>query len=101
MGWPASQFFLALANPSYPPLVPALEAAAFHAMGSADTVTLHVQFWFFLSGFVAAVAGVLGPRVHAAVLGPILLVVLVAPRVVARSLAPQAHVPRDHFLAPP
>jgi len=93
------QFFRELANPTYPPLVPALEAAAFHAMGSADTVTLHVQFWFFLTGFVAAVAGVLGPRVHAAVLGPILLVVLVAPRVVARSLEPQADFLLDYFFA--
>ena len=31
--------------PSYPPLVPTLDAAAFHAMGSADVVTLHVQYW--------------------------------------------------------
>ncbi len=93
------QFFRELANPTYPPLVPALEAAAFHAMGSADTVTLHVQFWFFLTGFVAAVAGVLGARVHAAVLGPVLLVVLVAPRVVARSLEPQADFLLDYFFA--
>src|SRR6185503_10259761 len=67
------QFFRELANPTYPPLVPALE--------------------------VAAVAGVLGPRVHAAVLGPILLVVLVAPRVVARSLEPQADFLLDYFFA--
>ena len=44
------QFFRELANPSYPPLVPALEASAFHFMGSADVVTLNVQFWFFACG---------------------------------------------------
>jgi hypothetical protein len=93
------QFFRELANPTYPPLVPALEAAAFHAMGSPDVVTLHVQFWFFLTGFVAAVAGLLAPRVHAALLWPVLLLVLVAPRVVARSLEPQADFMLDYFFA--
>jgi hypothetical protein len=93
------QFFRELAAPTYPPLVPTLEAAAFHAMGSADTVTLHVQFWFFLTGFVAAVAGLLGPRVRPTLLWPVLLLVLVAPRVVARSLEPQADFLLDYFFA--
>jgi hypothetical protein len=93
------QLFRELANPTYPPLVPALEAAAFHAMGSADVVTLHVQFWFFLTGFVAAVAGLLAPRVPAALLWPVLLLVLVAPRVVSRTLEPQADFLLDYFFA--
>jgi len=92
-------FFRELPNPTYPPLVPALEAAAFHAMGSADVVTLHVQFWFFLTGFVAAVAGLLAPRVHAALLWPVILLVLVTPRVAARSLEPQADFLLDYFFA--
>ena len=94
------RFFRELPNPTYPPLVPALEAAAFHAMGSADVVTLHVQFAFFLTGFVAAVAGLLAPRVHAALLWPVLLLVLVAPRIVARSLEPQADFLLDLPLCP-
>ena len=93
------QFFRELPNPTYPPLLPALEAAAFHAMGSADVVTLHVQFWFFLTGFVAAVAGLLAPRVRAALLWPVLLLVLVAPRVVGRALEPQADFLLDYFFA--
>ena len=93
------QFFRELANPTYPPLVPALEAATFHAMGSADVVTLHLQFWVFLTGFIAAVVGLLAPRVHAALLWPVLLLVLVAPRVVARSLEPQADFLLDYFVA--
>ena len=93
------QFFRELPNPTYPPLVPALAAGAFHAMGSADVVTLHVQFWFFLTGFVAAVAGLLAPRVRATLLWPVLLLVLVAPRVVARSLEPQADFLLDYFFA--
>jgi hypothetical protein len=93
------QFFRELANPTYPPLVPALEAAAFHVMGSPDPVTVHVQFWFFLTGFVAAVAGLLAPRVHPALLWPVLLLVLVAPRVVNRALEPQADFVLDYFFA--
>ena len=93
------RFFRDLPNPTYPPLLPSLEAAAFHAMGSADVVTLHVQFWFFLTGFVAAVAGLLAPRVHAALLWPVLLLVLVAPRVVARALEPQADFFLDYLFA--
>ena len=93
------QFFRELANPSYPPLVPALEAAAFHFMGSADVVTLHLQFWFLACGFVGAVASVLAPRVHAFVLWPCLLLVLVAPRVVGRNLDPQADFILDYFFA--
>jgi hypothetical protein len=93
------QFFRELANPSYPPFVPALEAAAFHFMGSADAVTLHVQFWFFACGFVAAVAGLLAPRVSPYALWPCLLLVLVAPRVVGRNLDPQADFLLDYFFA--
>jgi hypothetical protein len=93
------QFFRELANPSYPPLLPALEAAAFEFMGSADVVTLHLQFWFFLTGFVAAVVGLLSQRVPALVLWPFLVLMLVAPRVVARTLEPQADFLLDYFFA--
>ena len=93
------QFFSELANPSYPPLVPALEAAAFHFMGSTDVVTLHLQFWFLGCGFVAAVASLLAPRVPSLMLWPCLLLVLVAPRVVGRNLDPQADFILDYFFA--
>ena len=93
------QFFRELANPTYPPLVPALEASAFHFMGSADVVTLHVQFWFFACGFVAALGGLLAPRVPALLLWPFVLLMLVAPRIVGRSLDPQADFLLDYFFA--
>ena len=93
------QFFRELANPTYPPLLPALEASAFHFMGSADVVTLHLQFWFLACGFAAAVAGLLAPRVSSLVLWPFLLLVLVAPRVVGRNLDPQADFLLDYFFA--
>ena len=65
--------------PSYPPGLSTLEAGAFHAMGAPDSVTLHLQHWFFAVGFAAAVAGVLARRVHPEILYPVLLLVLVAP----------------------
>jgi hypothetical protein len=93
------QFFSELANPTYPPLVPTLEATAFTFMGSADVVTLHVQFWFLLVGFVGAVAGLLAPRVPPILLWSLLLLVLVSPRVVGRTLDPQADFTLDYFFA--
>jgi hypothetical protein len=68
-------------------------------MGSADVVTLHVQFWFFVCGFAAAVAGLLAPRVSPILLWPFLLLVLVAPRVAGRNLDPQADFLLDYLFA--
>jgi hypothetical protein len=93
------QFFRELVNPTYPTLLPALEASSFGAMGSADVVTLHLQFWFLACGFVASVAGLLAPRVPALLLWPFLLLVLVAPRIVGRSLDPQADFLLDYLFA--
>lgn len=93
------QFFRELANPTYPPLVPALQASAFEFMGSADVVTLHLQFWFFACGFVAALVGLLSPRVPSPFLWPFLLLVLVAPRVAGRNLDPQADFLLDYMFA--
>ena len=84
--------FTTSAGPTYPPLVPILDAAAFHAMGSADTITFHLQYWFLLVGGVAAIAGCLYRRAPAWALWPSLLVVLVAPRLGERLMTPQADV---------
>ena len=72
------QIFTSLPGPTYPPLVPILDAAAFHAMGGVDTVTFHLQYWFLLLGAVAAIAGCLHRRVAAWLLWPSLVLVLVA-----------------------
>jgi len=85
-----TDFFTRLPGPTYPPLVPALEAADFHAMASMDVVTLHVQFWFCAVGFVAAVVGLLWRRVHHALLWTFVLAALAAPRVGEHVLKPQA-----------
>jgi hypothetical protein len=82
--------FTTTPNAPYPPLQPILDAAAFHAMGGADVVTLHVQFWFVVVGAVCAAAGLLHRRVPAWLLWPPLLLVLVVPRFGIRLLAPQA-----------
>src|SRR6185436_11983243 len=52
-------FFTSLPGAAYPPLVPTLDAAAFHGMGSADVVTLHTQYWLFGVGLVLVLATVL------------------------------------------
>jgi hypothetical protein len=91
-------FFTTLPGPSYPPLVPALEASAFHFMGGPDVVTLHLQFWFLLVGFVAAIVGLLAPRVPPLLLWPPALLVLVTPQLIGRALQPQADLLLDELL---
>jgi hypothetical protein len=90
-------FFTALPGAAYPPLVPSLDAAAFHAMGSADVTTLHTQFWFLGVGFVWAFAGVLSERVPAWILWPFVLVLLVAPRIGPRFAVPEADMVLGFF----
>ena len=86
------QLFTTLANPTYPPVVPILDAAAFHAMGSADVSTFHLQYWFLVLGATAAIAGCLYRHVPAWLLWPSLLLVLTVPRVASGLLVPQADV---------
>lgn len=89
--------FTSAPGPSYPPLLPILDAASFHAMGGADTVTLHVQFWFLAAGGVAALAGVLAGRVPSWMLWPSLVLVVVLPRFGESLLLPLADVLVDLF----
>lgn len=84
------QFFRELINQSYPPVVPLLEAAAFHFMGAPDVVTLHLQFWFLFVGFTAAVIGLLSRRVSPIFVWPPLFLMLVTPQVVGHLYQPTA-----------
>ena len=93
------QFFRELINQSYPPLVPALQAAAFHFMGAPDVVTVRLQYWFLFAGFVVAVLGLLSGRVNALFVWPPLLFVLVTPNLVGHALQAQADFPLDEFFA--
>jgi hypothetical protein len=92
------QVFSTVPNPSYPPVIPILDAAAFHAMGSADVVTLHVQYWLFAVGFVACAAGLLARRVPAWILWPSLVLAFVIPRMRSAVLAAQADLPLDYLV---
>lgn len=91
------QVFTTSAGPTYPPIVPILDAAGFHAMGSVDVVTFHLQFWFFCVGGVAAIAGSLHRHAPAWALWPSLLLVLTIPRFGERLLTPQADILVDLF----
>jgi hypothetical protein len=91
------QVFTTFPGPTYPPLVPILDATAFHAMGGADVVTFHLQYWFLVVGAVAAIAGCLYRPVPAWLLWPPLLLALVVPRVASGLLTPQADVLVDAF----
>ena len=60
-----------------------------------DASTLHVQFWFFVAGAVAAAAGLLHRHTPAWILWPPLLLVLVVPRFGVRLYEPLADVLLD------
>jgi hypothetical protein len=93
-----AQFFGELPGPTYPPLVPALQAVAFHFMGSADQVTLHLQFWFFYLGFVGAVIGLLCTRVRPLLLWPPVLLMLCTPFLSGGELTAQGDILLDELL---
>jgi hypothetical protein len=86
-------------GPSYPPGLATIQAGAFHAMGSADTTTLHLQYWFLAVGFVAAAIGLLAPRVHQAILLPLLLAFLVAPNLLEWITTVYADIPLGYLVA--
>jgi hypothetical protein len=91
------QVFTTFPGPTYPPVVPILDATAFHAMGSADVITFHLQYWFLALGAVAAIAGILYRHVPAWLLWPPLLLVVTVPRVASGLLTPQADALVDVF----
>jgi hypothetical protein len=68
-------------------------------MGSADVVTLHLQFWFLFVGFVGALVGLLAPRVRPVFLWPPLLLALATPRVTGYALQAQADFLLEELLA--
>jgi hypothetical protein len=93
------ELFSTLPGSGYPPLVPVLDAAAFHAMGSADVVTLHIQYWLFGVGFVWALAGLLAEHVPSWILWPFVLLMIVAPRIGPRFFITEADLLLDVLFA--
>lgn len=94
-----AEFFASLPGGSYPPGLPVLNAAAMHAMGSADAVTVHLQYWYYAVGFIAAVAGVLWGRVRSPILLPFLLLVLLLPDVRNRAWDLYGDIPLGYLVA--
>ena len=93
------EFFASLPGAAYPPGIPALHAAAFYAMGSADAVTLHLQYWFLAVGFAVAVAGLLSTRVRATILLPLLLLVVLMPDLRNRATDLHGDIPLGYLVA--
>lgn len=93
------QLFRTLPGPSYPLLVPALQAMDFHLMGAADQTTLALQYWFLFAGFVLAVWGLLRPLVPSVAIWPFLALAAVLPELDKRLLNAQADWPLDIFFA--
>jgi hypothetical protein len=92
-------FLERLPGGSYPPGLPALLATGLHAIGSADVVTLHLQYWFLGAGFVAAVVGLLWTRVSPVVLLPFALVVFILPDIRSRSVDMYGDLPLGFLVA--
>jgi hypothetical protein len=92
-------FLQGLPGGSYPPGLPALLATGLHATGSADVVTLHLQYWFLGVGFVAAVLGLLATRVTPLLLLPFALIVFVLPDIRSRSVDMYGDLPLGFLVA--
>jgi hypothetical protein len=92
-------FLASLPGGSYPPGLPALLATGLHAIGSADVVTLHLQYWFLAVGFVAALLGLLATRVTPLVLLPFVSMVFVMPDIRSRSVDMYGDLPLGFFIA--
>jgi hypothetical protein len=93
------QFLSFMPNQSYPPGMPVVHAVAFHFMGAPDDTTLHVQYWFYAAGFVAAVAGLLTPRVRATILVPSFFLIFLAPSFITWSTRTYVDFPLGYLLA--
>ncbi len=93
------ELFVSTANPSYPILVPALDALAFHFMGTVDAVTLHAQYAFLGCGFVFAAVGLLRPRVPRIVVWSFVGLPFLGSDFRYFAVAPMADLPLDYLFA--
>jgi hypothetical protein len=91
--------FTSFANPDYPPLVPAFDAAVFRFAGRPDGALIPVQEWLLLVAFLAGAAGLLLRRLPAAPVALSLLLLLLAPDVGASVGASLGDLPLALLLA--
>ena len=90
--------FTTLPGPSYPPLVPVLQAVFFHLGGGVDVVGLHLVYWSILAGFVAAAVRLLSPLARPALAWGGVLLVIVADQLATEADNPQGDVLMDLLL---
>jgi hypothetical protein len=90
--------FTTLPGPSYPPLVPVLQAVFFHLGGGVDVVGLHLAYWSILAGFVAAAVRLLSPLARPALAWAGVLLVIVADQLATEADNPQGDVLMDLLL---
>jgi hypothetical protein len=75
--------FTSFASPSYPPLVPALDASVFAFTGNTQASPLAVQEWLIAAAFFGALWSLLAVRVRPAILWPCLALLASLPNFIA------------------
>jgi hypothetical protein len=71
--------FTHFASRDYPPLLPGVDATAFHFMGAARPAALPVQEWVLGTAFVGAAGALLVRRAPAGLVWPVLAMLLLMP----------------------
>jgi hypothetical protein len=72
--------FTHFASRDYPPLLPGVDATAFHFMGGAHPAALPVQEWALAASFVGGAGALLRTRVAAGLVWPVLAMLVLMPR---------------------
>jgi hypothetical protein len=88
----------AFMHPDYPLLVPMFESIWFRFVGSADTQSLHVQFWLMFVAFLGAAAYISARVTRPAIWAPLVGLIAVVPAVVGQLVTLYADVPMGMFL---
>ncbi len=88
----------AFMHQGYPLLIPLYESSWFHAVGSADTQSLHVLFWVLFVAFLWATAYVASHVARPAVWAPLVGLLAVTPAIWNQLMTMYADVPMGLFL---
>ncbi len=98
-GLDARYFETSAPNSDYPLLVPAVEAIDFRFMGDFATQVLHLQFFFLIVGYAAALFEVLRLRARAVFVWTLIATVIVAPSLGIQAAYAVADVPVAVFFS--
>jgi len=88
----------AFMHQGYPLLIPLYESSWFHAVGGADTQSLHVWFWVLFVAFLWATAYVASRVARPAVWAPLVGLLAVTPAIWSQLMTMYADVPMGLFL---